>query len=93
MKDINAALYGLVYIFVSTKVIDSMLNGADISKFAIITTTKPDLIKAKIITELHRSATISSGKGAYLNNDVNIMPARAPIGVKNAPIFEPMIVE
>lgn len=72
-KDINAALYGLVYIFVSTKVIDSMLNGADISKFAIITTTKPNEIKERIITELHRSATISSGKGAYLNNEVNIM--------------------
>ena len=27
-----------------------------------------------------------------LTNFVNIIPARAPIGVKKAPIFEPMIV-
>ena len=31
---------------------------------------------------------------SYLfNNDVNMMPAKAPIGVKKAPIFEPIIEE
>lgn len=63
--NIEASLYGLVMTFAGSKVTDALLYGADTGKSCTIVTSKPDEI-AKVITEnLHRSATLWQGKGAY----------------------------
>jgi len=70
---IDAALYGLVFSFTSSKVIDGILNGADMGKCALIVTHHPQEIAEYIITGLHRSATLLEGTGAYLHDDVSVL--------------------
>lgn len=71
--NVNAALYGLVYSFVSSRIIDSVLNGLDMGKCVMIVTHHPHEISQHIIHELHRSATLIEGKGAYLNDDTTVL--------------------
>ncbi len=72
-KTINATLYGLIFSFTSSRVLDTILNGADMGKCALIVTHKPEEISKYIIGELHRSATKLEGKGAYLQDDVTVL--------------------
>lgn len=67
-KDITAALYAVISIFVSTKAIDSVLSGFDTAKTAIIVTSKKDEISKGIISGLGRTATILDAVGAYSND-------------------------
>ncbi len=72
-QNINAALYGLVFSFVTSKILDSILNGLDMGKCVLIVTHHPDEISRRIIDELHRSATILSGTGAYLRDETSVL--------------------
>lgn len=72
-RNLNAALYGLVYSFVASKIMDSLLNGLDMGKCVMIITHKPDEISKHIIEELHRTATVIDGKGAYLKDDTTVL--------------------
>ena len=72
-RDINAALYGIIFSFSSSRVVDGILNGADMGKCVIIITQKPEAVAKHVIEELHRSATLLPGKGAYLHDDVSVL--------------------
>ncbi len=72
-KTINATLYGLVFSFTSSKVIDAILNGADMGKCALIVTRHPEEIEEHIISDLNRSATVIPAMGAYLHDDVSVL--------------------
>lgn len=71
--NIEAALYGLIMTFTSGRVMDAMLNGADSAKSVMIVTHKPVDISNMIIENLHRSATILNGIGAYRKDDTNVL--------------------
>jgi len=65
-RDINAALYAAISIFVSTKVIDSMLYGQNTGKmFYIFSQDRAKEISQEIIQRLGRGVTILPGKGMY----------------------------
>jgi len=72
-RNINAALYGLIYSFSSSRVMDTILNGIDMGKCVLVVTRRPQEISRHIIEELHRSATILDGKGAYLQDEVSVL--------------------
>lgn len=61
----RAALYALICIFVSSKVVDLALAGFGSAKACFIITTKADSISRRIMKELERGATILPGIGAY----------------------------
>ena len=63
--NIESSLYGLVMTFAGSKVTDALLYGADVGKSCTIVTSKPTEISHIITKELHRSATLWEGKGAY----------------------------
>lgn len=71
--NIDAALFGLVTLFASTKVIDSILYGGEVSTTATVVTKRPDEISERVIRELDRSATLISAKGAYRREDTTLL--------------------
>ena len=71
--DLEAALFGLICLYVQTKVIDGILYGGDSGSMATIVTHSADQISRRIIRELDRSATIVLGQGAYSKAEVEIV--------------------
>lgn len=63
--NLELAMYALISLFVSSKVIDLVQEGLSTSKAALIITEKTEDIVQKILCDLDRGATILSGKGAF----------------------------
>lgn len=72
-ENIEAALFGLIALFVQTKVIDGIIYGGDVGSMATIVTTKPDAIADKVIQELDRTATLIPAQGAYSKKEVSVL--------------------
>lgn len=69
---LESALYGLVALFVSTKVMDTVLYGMDTSKVAYIISDNYRAI-ADAILELDRGATILHAEGAWSGQDKRVL--------------------
>ena len=66
-KSPEVSLYALISLFVTTKIIDLVQEGASSSKAFIIMTADPDKIAQEIMAELDRGVTIFQAKGGYTN--------------------------
>lgn len=64
-RSAELALYAIITLFVTTKVLDAVLEGFDYAKAAFIISDASELIGKKILTELQRGATGLSGRGLY----------------------------
>lgn len=71
--NIEAALFGLISLYVQTKVIDTIIYGGEVGSMATIITANPDDIASKVIYELDRTATLIPAKGAYSRKDTNVL--------------------
>jgi len=70
---INYALYALVTLYVSTVVLDGILDGADISRVAYIITEKTDEMVSAIDSVLDRGATLLHGEGSYSHRPLRVI--------------------
>ena len=72
---LESALYALIVVFVSTKVVDTVLYGMDIGvgKMMFIISDKNEEIAKMILTTKSRGATILYGKGAYSNREKTVL--------------------
>ncbi len=59
------ALYALIVIFVSSKVLDTIQEGVRYARSVFIISAKPAEVQAAIIEELNRGVTVLSGEGGY----------------------------
>lgn len=71
-QSVNSALYGIVALFVSTKVIDKMLYGLDESKVAYIISNDWRTISDAILVR-DRGVTILSAQGAYTGEEKRVL--------------------
>jgi len=69
---VESALYGLVAIYICTKVMDYVLYGMDTSKVAYIISEKYQEI-SKAILALDRGATVLHGEGAYSGQEKKVL--------------------
>lgn len=67
------AMYTLVAVFISAKVIDFMVQGAYSGKAAMIISDKSTEISATILSEMDRGATVLKGKGSFTGLDKEIL--------------------
>lgn len=67
------ALYGLLTVFFSSYVIDSVLEGMPIYRTVLIITKNPDEIAWGIMECLHRGVTHIDATGMYTNKRTNIL--------------------
>lgn len=59
------ALYAIITMFVTGKILDTVLEGLDYAKAALIISKHSAAIGEKILTDLQRGATALTGKGLY----------------------------
>lgn len=67
------AMYTVVAVFLSAKVIDTVLYGTSQSKLCHIISEHSDEIKTAIVGKLHRGVTMLKGVGAYSEQDKQIL--------------------
>lgn len=74
-RSIESALYALIAIFVSTKLIDAILYGTDIGtgKIMFIISEKNDDIAKEIMRDLDRGVTILDAKGAFTRRESEVL--------------------
>ncbi len=70
---IETALYGMVAVFTSSRMIDSILYGLDTGKLVYIMTSQPMQLSERIIQDLGRGCTILKSTGAYTKQDSNVL--------------------
>ena len=73
LHSLEAPLYGYLVLFLSTKVIDLILEGWSYSKLVIITSTRVDEIADFILRGLDRSGTALRSRSLYLNREGEII--------------------
>ncbi len=66
-------LYSLVSLFITTKVIDAMVEGVDYARAVLIISGKQEEIAVKIIREMDRGVTELKGRGVYSGKDKNVL--------------------
>jgi len=72
-RELEAPLYGYIVLFLSTKVIDMILEGWTYSKLVIITSTRTVEIEKFILDSLERSGTALKSRSLYLNREGEII--------------------
>jgi uncharacterized membrane-anchored protein YitT (DUF2179 family) len=72
-RDLEAPLYGYIVLFLSTKVIDMILEGWNYSKLVLITSTRTAEIEDFILNTLERSGTALRSRSLYLNREGEII--------------------
>ncbi|MCK7496668.1 MAG: YitT family protein [Comamonadaceae bacterium] len=70
---LEAPLYGYIVLFLSTKVIDMILEGWNYSKLVLITSTRTAEIADFILHGLDRSGTALRSRSLYLNREGEII--------------------
>lgn len=69
LMGVSEALYALICIFVSSKVIDVVMVGLTSNKACYIISGRWEQISARILSELERGATLMTARGAYSRTD------------------------
>lgn len=64
-RDWKIPLYSLIVIFITGKVIDTILEGMNYDKVLLIISEKTSEIRDKIIVDLNRGGTLLNGEGLY----------------------------
>ncbi|MCI8437612.1 MAG: YitT family protein [Lawsonibacter sp.] len=64
-QSVNSAMYGIIALYISTVVMDSMLYGLDKSKVAYIITATPRIMAEEIDRQLGRGVTFLRGEGSF----------------------------
>lgn len=66
-------LYSMIALFISSKVIDTILEGLSPAKAVYIISEKTEMIANKIMTELDRGVTGLKGTGKYTGKDMQVL--------------------
>jgi uncharacterized membrane-anchored protein YitT (DUF2179 family) len=72
-RDLEAPLYGYIVLFLSTKVIDMILEGWNYSKLVLITSSRTAEIEDFILNTLERSGTALRSRSLYLNREGEVI--------------------
>ncbi len=74
-KSMESALYAIITIFVSTRLIDAILYGTDVGtgKVLFIMSAKNDEISQDILTDMDRGVTILKSRGAYSGREGEVL--------------------
>ena len=73
LHNLEAPLFGYIVLFLSTRVIDMILEGWNISKLVIITSSKTHEIQDFILNTLERSGTALKSRSLFLNREGEVI--------------------
>jgi len=89
-KDMELALWSLIGIYVTTKVIDKILTGAVSEKVVHVISDQTDSIRLAISEELGRNGTILTGENLIEQNDQKIL--LAVVGSRQIPKLQTIVL-
>ena len=69
----SEALYALVSLYLVTKLIDLIVEGLNAAKAFVIISDHSEIIAKRIMNELDRGVTLLKGKGAYTQQDKDVI--------------------
>ena len=72
-SDIRLALYAVVTIYVTGKVVDAVVTGLNYRKGAFIISDRPEFIRPHILHDLNRGGTFFYGAGMYKGQDKKVI--------------------
>lgn len=72
-KDWKIPLYSWIVIYITGKVVDLILQGANYDKALFIISDKYDEIREKLLTDMSRGGTLLNGKGMYSEENKQII--------------------
>lgn len=72
-QDWKIPLYSLIVIFITGKVIDTILEGMNYDKVLFIISDKSDQIRDRIVNDMDRGGTYLQGEGMYKNDKKTII--------------------
>lgn len=67
------ALYALVMLYISGIAAETVSQGSNVIRTAMIVTSKSDVLKERIFTNLGRGVTVISGRGGYTGEERTIL--------------------
>ncbi len=73
MFGIDKAMYAIIAVYITSKVIDNILEGLSFSKAALIISEHSDIIAQKILLEIDRGVTGLTGRGMYTLNSKEVL--------------------
>ena len=72
-RNIEVALYSIVTIYVTSKVVDSIMQGVDYAKVIYVVTEKGDEINKALAEQIGRGVTLIPAKGGYTGRDKQLL--------------------
>lgn len=72
-RNIEVALYSIVTIYVTTRTIDSIMQGVDHAKVIYVVTERGDEINELLSGGMERGVTILEGRGGYTRRDKQVL--------------------
>ncbi len=72
-QNMESVLYAVIMLFVSSRVADGLLYGADRGKMILVVSRKSREIAKGILDQLERGATLLQGKGAYTGEGQEVL--------------------
>lgn len=90
-ESFQLALYAIVTLYISSKIIDTILEGVNYAKALFIISDHSDEIANRIMTDLDRGVTSLKGTGCYTGNDKNVLLCVVHRG--QLPILKRMVSE
>ncbi|PID27487.1 MAG: hypothetical protein CSB55_08870 [Candidatus Cloacimonadota bacterium] len=70
-KDANLILWGLLSLFISSKVCDFIIEGYSLAKSVMIFCSNPELMQKRIKEEINRDSALVNGYGTLMQNSKN----------------------
>ena len=70
---LTLTIYAFILLFVSSRIVDTLIDGFDYARSATIISQKPDEIADFILNNLSRGGTSYHGRGLYLKQDRDIL--------------------
>ena len=72
-RNLETPLYSIIVLYVSSRVIDVVLNGLGYAKAVHIISDEPEKIGKSILENLNRGVTVLKGKGFYTGKDKDVL--------------------
>ena len=69
----ESVLYAVIMLFVSSRVVDGLLYGADRGKMILVVSRKSGEIAKEVMDQLERGVTLLQGKGAYTGENQEVL--------------------
>ena len=72
-RNVDAALYAFIGIFVMSAVMDLVLYGQDEAKMVFIISEKSEILASKIMSDVDAGVTFLTGRGAYTKKEKEVI--------------------